>query len=315
MTYEWQRLIQEMTDAIDVHITRFADGSLTLNAFAERMGYSPFHLTRQFHQQTGMTMRSYVRLRRLAFAAIDVRDTTTGLLEIALRYGFGSQAAFTRAFKKAFAITPGEYRRRPQPLVLQIKINTFDPYFLGIAGKTQTTATVQKLRVYSQVCAAHRFMHVRNAQSHGYWDFWAKQEKIPGQDCNTICGLLDSINEKLDGNPEVIGKFSGQAMAYLEEQGQRFEAYGVRLPYDWAGAKPEQMLMLDVPAGEYMVFEHPPFDYEKCGGAVSEWLFRSSREFDYYGAGLAEDPTRPTYFLFEPARCGQILKAVRRIVD
>lgn len=32
-------------------------------------------------------------------------------------------------------------------------------------------------------------------ESNGYWDFWQKQSHIPGQDCETICGLFDSIRE------------------------------------------------------------------------------------------------------------------------
>ena len=27
----------------------------------------------------------------------------------------------------------------------------------------------------------------QNDESVGYWDFWEKQSKIPGQDCETIC--------------------------------------------------------------------------------------------------------------------------------
>ena len=36
----------------------------------------------------------------------------------------------------------------------------------------------------------------QKTQSIGYWDFWQKQSRIPGQDCETVCGLLDSIKGK-----------------------------------------------------------------------------------------------------------------------
>lgn len=35
-----------------------------------------------------MTLRDYLRLRRLAFALRDVRDTDIGILDIAVQYGF-----------------------------------------------------------------------------------------------------------------------------------------------------------------------------------------------------------------------------------
>lgn len=43
---------------------------------------------------------------------------------------------------------------------------------------------------------AHKFLHIKNYESNGYWDFWRKQNLIPGQDYETICGLLDSIKGK-----------------------------------------------------------------------------------------------------------------------
>jgi hypothetical protein len=60
-------------------------------------------------------------------------------------------------------------------------------------------------------------LHIKNYESNGYWDFWEKQDKIPGQDCDTICGLLDSIKGKLDGKDDVIGKYSGQIIAHIYE--------------------------------------------------------------------------------------------------
>jgi len=65
---------------------------------------------------------------------------------------------------------------------------------------------------------AHKFLHIKNYESNGYWDFWRKQNLIPGQDYETICGLLDSIKGKLDdaGGSEV-NCASGQIMAYLND--------------------------------------------------------------------------------------------------
>lgn len=42
----------------------------------------------------------------------------------------------------------------------------------------------------------------------------------------------------------------------------RIESYGVRLPADYSGPIPAPLELMDVPEGEYMVFEHGPFDYE-----------------------------------------------------
>ena len=59
-------------------------------------------------------------------------------------------------------------------------------------------------------------------------------------------------------------------MAYINEPTGRIcswgiplaEAYGIRLPADYAGDVPAPLQLMDVPEGEYIVFEHGPFDYE-----------------------------------------------------
>ena len=63
-----------------------------------------------FRRVSGMQLRDYLRGRRLAFALRDVRDTEDSLLTIALRYGFSSHEAFTRAFKDAYGVAPSRYR-------------------------------------------------------------------------------------------------------------------------------------------------------------------------------------------------------------
>lgn len=238
--YEWQRLIQIVVDEIDERILRPCHGDLALEALAKKLGYSEFHTSRRFREMSGMALRDYIRLRKLAFALDDVRDTATGFLEIAVKYGFGSQEAFTRAFKKAYGITPGSFRKYPRPVVLRTKINTFDRYMLG-KGEIGMITSNEDIKIYFATIPAHKFLHIKNYESKGYWDFWAKQDKIPGQDCDTICALLDSVKGKLDGKDGTAGLFSGQIMAQLHEAGGKTaEAYGVRIPAAYKGPIPRE---------------------------------------------------------------------------
>ncbi|MDR1867403.1 MAG: AraC family transcriptional regulator, partial [Treponema sp.] len=241
-------------------------------------------------------------LRRLAFALIEVRDTKTGFLDIAVNYGFGSHEAFTRAFKTAYGITPKSYRKNPLPVVLCTKINTFDRYILGI-GEIGMVKSTEDVKVYFITMPAHKFLHVKNYESNGYFDFWENQEKIPGQDCDTICGLLDSIKGKLDGNDNVIGKYSGQIMAHIyENNGKMAEAYGVRLPSNFNGTTPSNMLLIDIPEMEYVVFEHGPFDYEEESDTVGEKLQQAINTFDFSKTEYSPDTSvgRIGYFYFVP---------------
>ena len=116
--YEWHRQIQTIIVAIDECIRRRDDEALTLRSLAQRLGYSDFHMTKQFHQITGLSLRQYLRARRLAFALIEVRDTQHRLIDVALDYGFSSHEAFTRAFKAEYGVTPAAYRRHPVAVAL-----------------------------------------------------------------------------------------------------------------------------------------------------------------------------------------------------
>jgi AraC-like DNA-binding protein len=279
--FEWHRLIQIVVDEIDDRIKSYDDEALTLQSLSRKLGYSEFHTTRKFKEISGILLGDYIRLRKLAFAIIEVRDTKCNFLDIAIKYGFGSHEAFTRAFKTAYGITPKNYRKNPLPVVLRTKISTFDRYFFGL-GEIGMVKSTDDVKIYFITIPAHKFLHIKNYESNGYWDFWEKQDKIPGQDCHTICGLLDSIKGKLDGKDDVVGNFSGQIMGYIfESNGKIAEAYGVRLPENYNAIKPENMLLIYIPEMEYIVFEHGPFNYEEENEAVGKKLQEAIDAFDF----------------------------------
>lgn len=90
------------------------------------------------------------------------------------------------------------------------------------------TKSADDIEIYFVTIPAHKFLHIKNYESNGYWDFWQKQKLIPGQDCETICGLLDRIEGKLDdedGREADSGK--GQIMAYINDPDGRLCAWGI----------------------------------------------------------------------------------------
>ena len=319
---EWYENVQKIVDVIDECIKSHKDEELTLSHLAMEMGYSEFHISRKFKEISGMQFREYLRHRRLAFALKQIRDTDRSILDIALDYGFSTHEAFTRAFKEAYGITPSEYRHNPVPVVLRTLLRPFDCYLLGIGG-TGMIKSSGDVKTYFITIPAHKFLHIKNYESIGYWDFWQKQSMIPGQDCETICGLLDSIPGKLDdiGGSEA-NSGSGQVMAFMNEPTGRIcewgiplaECYGVRLPADYQGEVPAQMLLVDVPEAEYIVFEHGPFDFETENGAVEKKIEEAMKAFDYDATEYCLDMTqgRIFYFYHDCERFWKYVRPVRR---
>jgi hypothetical protein len=172
----------------------------------------------------------------------------------------------------------------------------------------------KEVKIYFVSIPAHKFLHIKNYESDGYFDFWEKQDKIPGADCDTVCGLLDSVKGKLDGEDGVVGHYSGQIMGRLCEGERNPEAYGVRLPKDYSGEIPAGMLMLDVPEAEYIVFEHGSFDYEQESDSVYERLGAAVDGFDYGATDYEPDKTagRVSYYYHDPARYMKRVLPVKR---
>ena len=321
--YEWRKQIQIIVNEIDRCIKNHDDEALTLRELSGRLGYSEFYTTRKFREISGMPFRDYLRNRKLAFALKEVRDSEKSLLEIALDYGFSSHEAFTRAFKGTYGVTPSAYRKEPRPVVLRTKINPFDRYFFGL-GEIGMIKSQDGVKIYFITIPAHKFLHIKNYESNGYWDFWQKQNLIPGQDYDTVCGLLDSIKGKLDdGGGSEANSGSGQIMAYINDpKGRlcgwgipRIECWGIRLPADYQGEVPPQMYLADIPEGEYVVFEHGPFDYEQENRSVEEKIEQAMAAFDYTGTGHCLDttPGRIMYFYYNPEQYFKYIRPVRRI--
>lgn len=87
-------------------------GVASLASAARQTGRSRFQFHRLFRRLTGETFKQYglrVRLERSAAALVTSRQS---VLSVALAHGFASHEVFTRAFRRRFALSPLEYRRR-----------------------------------------------------------------------------------------------------------------------------------------------------------------------------------------------------------
>ena len=86
---------------IDEHI----EEKLSLHDIANYLGYSPFYVSRIFSQIMGISIVSYVRMRKLQFAFSSLQKSKT-ILKVAYQYGFESHEGFTRSFKRFFGFSP-----------------------------------------------------------------------------------------------------------------------------------------------------------------------------------------------------------------
>jgi AraC-like DNA-binding protein len=85
--------------------------SWTVDELGRRVGLSRSALADRFTRLIGVAPMRYLANWRMQVAAQELRNRSTSLARIANTVGYESEAAFSRAFKKAFGSAPAGWRR------------------------------------------------------------------------------------------------------------------------------------------------------------------------------------------------------------
>ena len=99
---EWSERMNAAIDYIEENLA----GEIDFNVAAEKAACSTFHFHRIFFALNGLTPAEYARRRRLTLAATELTSGNTRVIDIALKYGYESPDAFTRAFRNMHGVTP-----------------------------------------------------------------------------------------------------------------------------------------------------------------------------------------------------------------
>ncbi|HEY0693829.1 MAG TPA: helix-turn-helix domain-containing protein [Kribbella sp.] len=105
------------TDLFEAFVTAVADSlddpAITGADLARRVHLSRFHFDRIVTAAAGESPAAFRRRLLLERAAYRLLSEDTGVLELAIDAGYGSHEAFTRAFARAYGMSPREWRREP----------------------------------------------------------------------------------------------------------------------------------------------------------------------------------------------------------
>ena len=88
-----------------IYINEHLSDELTAENIAYEAGYSVFHFCRVFKEETGKSLMSYVREKRLELAESDIEKGEPAI-DVALKYGFETQSGFARAYERKFGERP-----------------------------------------------------------------------------------------------------------------------------------------------------------------------------------------------------------------
>ncbi len=99
---DWSDRMNAAVDYIEENLA----GEIDFNKAAEKAACSTFHFQRVFFAINGLTPADYARRRKLTLAATELSNGDAKVIDVAMKYGYDSPNAFTRAFRQLHGITP-----------------------------------------------------------------------------------------------------------------------------------------------------------------------------------------------------------------
>jgi len=146
------------------------DEDLNLDKLAEVACFSYYHLHRIYHGLAGETVAQTVRRLRMHRAAVDLIQTSMDIDNIAKKAGYGSIAAFSRAFSSAYGEPPVRYRDRTQEPPFNHGITPQEIYMFDV--------TIQKIDDIKLAAIAHKGNYQGIGQCFDAVGAWAAQKDI-----------------------------------------------------------------------------------------------------------------------------------------
>ncbi|MDC2956777.1 AraC family transcriptional regulator [Streptomyces gilvifuscus] len=228
-------MLERLNQAME-HIELHLDQDIEVAELARIAATSEYHLRRMFSALAGMPLSEYIRRRRLTLAGADVLAARETLLEIAVRYGYGSGEAFARAFRAMHGIGPGEARRTGAALASQSRM----AFRLTIEGSSSMRYRIVTKADFSVVGFKKRVPLVHAGPNQAIIDF------VRGIDPQTVERLKKLSDQEPHGIVAVCDDLDPS-----RAEGTELDYYhGVITSAD----APEDTVALAVPAGTWAVF-------------------------------------------------------------
>ncbi|MEE6262462.1 AraC family transcriptional regulator [Plantactinospora sonchi] len=229
-------MLERLNQAME-HIERHLDQTIDVAELARIAVTSEYHFRRLFSALAGMPLSEYLRRRRLTVAAADVMAGERSLLDVAVRYGYTSTEAFTRAFRAVHGVGPGEARRTGATLRAQPRMS----FRLIIEGSSSMRYRLVEKDAFTVAGRKARVPMVHEGVN------------------PAIAAFIRSIDPETVRRIEELSDQEPHGLVSVTDDIDPSRAQGTELDYYQAAvtsaAVPEDMQSLSVPAGTWAVFE------------------------------------------------------------
>ncbi|WP_027657781.1 AraC family transcriptional regulator [Salinispora pacifica] len=228
-------MLKRLNDVM-AHLEQRLDQPVDVAELARIAATSEYHLRRLFSALAGIGLSEYVRRRRLTVAAAEVLSGEQSLLDVAVRYGYGSAEAFGRAFQAVHGVSPGEARRTGATLRAQPRIS----FRLTIDGSSSMDYRIVDKDGFRLVGRRARVPLVHEGMNPAIVEF---VRSIDQETVNRMAALSDQ-------EPKGIVNVSTKIADGRAEGGELDYWHGVVT----GASAPEGLDAMAVPAGRWAVF-------------------------------------------------------------
>ena len=245
---------------------------------------SPFYFQRLFLVVTGFTLAEYIRRRRLTLAAGEISSGTGRIIDIAVKYGYDSPDAFTRAFRNMHGITPQAAREPGTKLVACPRISLH----IELNGGTDMDYRIIEKPAFPIAMTARRFTSIDGQNLKDIPAWWTGFLASP--DCIEMTALCGNKPGAITGGV-MLGVCYGEA-----DTGEF--SYGIAVELA-EGTSPGRFEKMEIPPTTWAVFGCTLANLQD----VTKRIFR-----EWYMSTGYEHPGSPDLEVYLPEGSGQDMK-------
>jgi len=100
--------------AVREHLQKHCEQVISLESLAGQFGLSPFHLSRSFSQEFGISIFEMLTMIRIERAGELLKQGELSIKEVAARAGFSNSNYFAKVFRRVNGVSPTEYQLKPK---------------------------------------------------------------------------------------------------------------------------------------------------------------------------------------------------------
>ncbi len=200
---DWLDKMNSAMDYIEENLTEVID----YKKIAAAACCSEFHFQRMFPFITGVSLFEYIRRRRLTLAAFELQNNSCKVIDVAVKYGYESPEAFSRAFKNLHGVMPMSARDEGTTLKAFPRMI----FSISIKGDAEMNYRIEQKEAFEMFGIACDINAANNRPYEEIPQFWERCVKS---------GAIDRIHEDAGIDEEtclntVLHNFREGVFAYL----------------------------------------------------------------------------------------------------